>query len=689
MSASKQEPVLSQGAAHTTRPSDLSEQGNKNLHSVPGPKPVANGVTARILGLSLLLIGAMCWWITYSEIRTGTTEITCTALPIGVVFTLFVVCSLNTAYARRHPERALRPSELAILYVLVAVGSSVAGIGMIGFLTPGIANPLWYTNENWTQFAQNVPASWAPRDPEAVRAYYLGNSTLYTWSHIRAWLPPLFTWCGFLLLILCMMLCFAALLRRQWIEHERLNFPITYVPIAMTVQSGGFSGLMQNRTLLFGFLVPVVIQSVNNLNWLFPVIPSIPVKPIGPLELGPWFTSPPWNAIGSLPLSFHPNTIGLAYLLTTDVSFSCWFFHLLRKGLEVYCVAVGYRGGGASAASARMPYTQEQGAGAWLCLAFLTLWMARAHLRTILQTAFSPQNPKSKIQPQEEGMSYRTAVLGVLATFIGAVGFAWWGGLPLIASILLFVVFVAYMLALTRIRAEVGTPWHFGPWVTAPEMVTRMVGPMNLSVSALSVLAYHTWYNFDYRSMTTPHFFEGYKIAEQGRVQARRVTGAMILALVFGLICASWTVLHLYYTYGASTAHVNPWRITMGKIPYQVAASHLGERNVGADTPGLGGVAAGALVTLLLNLARARFTSWPFHPAGYAVANTFITDLLWFPFFLGWLAKYLTLKYGGMGAYRRALPFFIGLILGDYVIASLWTFVGIVLGIDMYRCFPN
>ncbi len=38
---------------------------------------------------------------------------------------------------------------------------------------------------------------------------------------------------------------------------------------------------------------------------------------------------------------------------------------------------------------------------------------------------------------------------------------------------------------------------------------------------------------------------------------------------------------------------------------------------------------------------------------------------------------------------RKALPYFLGLILGDYVIASLWTFVGLALGIDMYRCFPN
>src|SRR5579872_7231451 len=498
-------------------------------------------VTARALGLSLLLIGVMCWWIAYSEVRSGTTEITCTALPIGVVFALFVVCSLNALLARRRPEHALRPGELATLYVLVAVGSSVAGIGMVGFLTPAIANPVWFTNEKWDQFARAVPAAWSPRDPEAVRAYYLGNSTLYTWPHVRAWILPLLTWGGFLLLLLFMTLCFAAILRRQWIEHERLTFPITYVPIAVTLRPDGFGGLMRSRALLYGFTIPVVLQSINNLNWLFPSLPYIPMKPTGngPLDLGPLFTAAPWNALGYFPLAFHPNTIGLAYLLTTDVSFSCWFFHLLRKGLEVYCVAAGYRSGSASAASARLPYTQEQGVGAWLCLAALTLWMARGHLGAVVRGAWRP----AQADDGREGMTYRAALIGAAACFAGAVAFAWWGGLPLGASVLLFVLFAAYMLALTRIRAEVGTAWHFGPWVTAPEMVTRILGPMSLNMVALSVLAYHTWYNIDYRSITTPHFFEGYRIAEQGRISARRLTGAMVLALVVGLLCSSWTVL--------------------------------------------------------------------------------------------------------------------------------------------------
>ena len=215
-----------------------------------GPKP-QGGVTARIVALSLLLIVGMCWWIAYSEVRTGTTEITCTALPIGVVFVLFVVCCINTAVARWWPRRALSPPELATLYVLVAVGSSVAGIGMIGFLTPAVANPVWFPEATWKRFADAVPAWWSPRDPDAVRDFYLGHSTLYTWPHIRAWIPPILTWGGFLILLLGMTLCLAVLLRRQWIESERLTFPITYVPLAMTLQPGGFGGLMRERALLW------------------------------------------------------------------------------------------------------------------------------------------------------------------------------------------------------------------------------------------------------------------------------------------------------------------------------------------------------------------------------------------------------------------------------------------------------
>jgi len=41
---------------------------------------------------------------------------------------------------------------------------------------------------------------------------------------------------------------------------------------------------------------------------------------------------------------------------------------------------------------------------------------------------------------------------------------------------------------------------------------------------------------------------------------------------------------------------------------------------------------------------------------------------LWCPTFVGWLIKMLVQRYLGMKGFRAGIPFFIGLILGDYVI---------------------
>jgi hypothetical protein len=61
---------------------------------------------------------------------------------------------------------------------------------------------------------------------------------------------------------------------------------------------------------------------------------------------------------------------------------------------------------------------------------------------------------------------------------------------------------------------------------------------------------------------------------------------------------------------------------------------------------------------------------------------------LWSATLIGWFAKLLILRYGGMKAYRTCFPFFIGLILGDYVAGSLWGLCGLLLGQPTYRVIP-
>jgi hypothetical protein len=649
----------------------------------------APGLTPRAIGLSLLVIVGICWWVAASEIRTGTTEITCTAVPIGVIFVLFCLCLLNLGLRRFWPRAALNGSELAVVYVLAAVGSSVSGIGLIGFMTPSLAAPVHFATETngWNEFLPLLPGWLIPTDRRAILDFFVGNGSLYTRSHLRAWLLPLSAWACFMLALFGTSLCLMAILRRQWVDRERLAFPLVELPLEMTVRGGGFPALLRNRAFQLGFALPCLLQNLNSLAYLYPSLPSIPVKPSGegPLDLGPAFKDPPWNALGYFPLGFHPSTIGLSYLLSVEVSFSCWFFYLVRKLEIVAFVALGWGQGGAGSASARMPFFQEQGAGAWIAIAVFSLWMARGAIREAWRKAVHPPAVRDPAAP----MSDRAAVAGLLVGSLFLVGFGVAGGMHPAVALVLLASYFAMMTALCRIRAEAGTAWHFGPWVKPHQMPVRIFGEGAVDERSLAALGAHGWYNLEYRSSPVPHQIEGMKIAEAGRFPAGGLARWMMIALAVGILASYWSVLHLYYREGAGTAKVNPWRITMGLIPWRALAAQLHPANPLPDYPGLRAMGVGGVICLGLAWMRSRLTWWPFHPVGYALGNSFELDLLWSQFLIGWLCKVVTLRYGGIRAYRGALPFFIGLILGDYVVASLWTLLGVATGLDMYRCFPN
>lgn len=99
----------------------------------------------------------------------------------------------------------------------------------------------------------------------------------------------------------------------------------------------------------------------------------------------------------------------------------------------------------------------------------------------------------------------------------------------------------------------------------------------------------------------------------------------------------------------------------------------------------LRGIGFGFGFTIFLMFVKTRFLWWPFHPAGYVLTTGEGLVYSWFAIFISWALKLGILKHGGIRAYRAAVPFFIGLILGQYIVACGWGILGIVLQIPMYR----
>ncbi len=233
--------------------------------------------TRRSIIIGLLLIPLSSFWISNSEMVTGVTEITSTSLLIGAVFVLFILVLGNVLLEKTVPGYALSGAEMLTIFVMLNIGMSINGIGMFGFLVTALCNPFWYaTIENgWRDFLPAFPPRFVPQSKNAFRSLYLGESTLYRADHLKAWIVPVLTWSGFTFALLWVMLCVNVLLRKRWLEQEQLSFPITTLPVEMSLREQRFSDYLKNRYLWIGLLIATLIQTNNTLQYYYPQLPYI------------------------------------------------------------------------------------------------------------------------------------------------------------------------------------------------------------------------------------------------------------------------------------------------------------------------------------------------------------------------------------------------------------------------------
>jgi len=639
-------------------------------------------ITLRSVIIGVFLIPVACFWVSNSEMLTGVTEITSTALLIGAIFFLIVLIFLNFLIQRLSPKLALTSSELMVIYVMVVIAMAINGIGMFGFLTPALLNPFWYaTQENeWADFHSYIPSWFYPQDGKAIREFYEGDSSFL--RHINAWVAPFIVWTAFVMVLLFMTLCIGAILRRRWMEQERLSFPIAMFPIEMTIRGGSISAFFKKRLLWIGFAIPATLQSINTLHFIYPSLPYFWF--IKAFDIGVFFTERPWNAIGYFPVSFYPTVLGLTYLFPIDVSFSCAFFYLLQRVELILASQFGLHGGGGILS--RFPSVGLEGAGAWIALTIASFWMARRHLKDVFFKTFLPN--RTSINDSDEPMPYRWAVIGLIAGWLFLICFCFIAGASLYIPIILFGIFFAYMITISRIRAQTGGIWNFGP-NNPSEMTVSIVGSKHLGPSNLTIISYLMWFSLDTRCAVMPHQMEGIKIGREAGLNLRSTFYVLLLATFLGIVISFLNVLRIYYMNGADTPRINPWRVDMGKIPYNMLHNWLNYPQ-SPDYTGLVYVLGGAVMVVFLTFMSTRYIWWIFHPVGYAYATTpGNMYLLWSAMLTCSMVKLIILKFGGVKRYRQWLPFFIGLLLGDYTVASIWSIIGTITGIPMYRVFPN
>ena len=633
------------------------------------------GITPRVILLSLVLMPLNCWWVLQMEIVFYSAQPTTIALYFHVIFTLLVLLLANVALRRWAPRHALQRNEFLVLYVMLTIATSLTSHDQMEILVPMMAWGTWYANpENrWKElFDRFLPDYMVVKNRAALQGFFEGNSTMYTPQVLLAWAKPVAVWAAFILVLFLTTLCINAVLRRQWTEREKLAYPIIQIPLEICDPA---SSLWRSRLLWIGFGLAAAIDILNGLSFLYPSVPYLSVRQN---DIGRYFVTWPWTILAGSQMTFYPFAIGIGYLLPVDLLFSAWFFYWFWKAQVLIAAATGW------VVHPRAPYINEQSFGGYIGIALFALWTGREHFAAVFRKAlgFEPQ-----LDDSAEPMPYRLAVFGMVLGMALMIGLAIHAGMPAWIAVAFFLIYLGLMLAVTRMRAELGPPAHDLHGAGPDLIMTNTLGGDAMGPRAMTLFSTFFWINRAYRSQPMPFELEGYKIAERAGLRMRGLTWAMILACVVGIICGFWMLIYSGYHYGWGTAKIGPAGEAFGREPWDRAGAWVGGHVSPSPATGIAAL-IGVGFTLALLFLRTRFLWWPFHPVGYAVSASWSMNLLWMPLLIAWVIKLLVLRYGGLRLYRQGLPFFLGIILGEFTTGGIWSIIGVLMQRKVYVFWP-
>ena len=594
-----------------------------------------------------------------------------TTLFPGVIFYLFLLCVGNAVLRRVLPRVALRPGELAVVYGITTVAASIAAQDEAQYLFPVYA---YFFRESQADragpFRQYVPEWMVPQSKAIIEPLYSGLTYFWQAELVLAWAIPVLCWMAWLIALGATLWAWTTILRRRWVEHDKLSFPCVQLPMELC-RNGGFGGLASGKLFWSGFAVSALIESLNTLNGISPNVPSIGLD---------WTATPtlealpsPWKALAPMYLTWSTLHLGICYLIPTDILFSSWFFFVLRKAMEVIGYAQGWRELGWDAKG--FPYTRAQSAGAWAVLFFLLIWAERKRLLHALDAALTRGPLRG-----EDGEAASDRVAGRVL-ILGSIFLVWWSvqsGMSLLIALAFYAFFFLLNVTMTRIYAQVGPPILELYYLDPQQTFTTVFGTLGQPAGPLTQFSLMYWINRDHRGQLMGHQLGALKVAQESGVSLRRFGPWLLLAFAIGAATCLITYLHWAYRVGEDHFVSGGYR----EAGSGTAISRVREWVYAAKGPqwiqiafmAFGGVLTWALAKLSFTLP-----GFPLHPIGYALAICFAVEYNWPAFLLMWIVKGLLLRYGGLSMYLRFVPIALGLTLGGLVVPVFWGFLSYLM----------
>jgi len=623
--------------------------------------------------LAGLLVPLNAFFVLFMSYERNIYDPTLVALFWNVLFLLVVVRLINQALLRWRPAAAFSPAELLALWALMAVATSATGLDSMQctFLAMQGAFRFASPENHWDSlFLKQIPQALTVSQAGALDRIWLGGTSLFEARNLTVWAGPVARWWALMTILWAAPIGLIQLLRKRWIEQEKMGFPIVHLPMEL---AGERVPWLRSPVFWCAAAAPAFINLLGGLHTYWPAVPSLPTAMWDArLDMGRYLAAygRPWNAAGyMLYTCLYPFIIGLGLLLPGELCLSLWFFFLFWRVEKIGASWLGLE--------AQWDSHYYFAAGGYLALVGFPLYAARHQLAGLVARAW-----RRAAREPDEPLSPGASVGLFLAGFVALVVIGVSVGLSPPVALAFFLQYFVMAVIIGRIRAEMGLPTHelerWGPaWLQS-----TVVGPRVLGLRNMTVLSLFYGFTRGMRNIPFPHQFEGLYFASRTKLDGRRLLLATVGFIALGLAWAWFWTLFLSHSRGLGT-YRGAFHTWFAQETWTQLAGWLN-----ADKPvAWGRVGQGAIGFVgywAIMAVRSRWLAWPLHPAGFALSTTWYMSHMWFPMFLAWGLKAMTARWGGLSGVR-ALPIVAyGLILGDVGTGALWIIYAMVRHVPAY-----
>ncbi|MEE2710870.1 MAG: DUF6785 family protein [Gemmatimonadota bacterium] len=627
-------------------------------------------VTGRAACIGLALAVVIGLGTQYAADRHGYIFTTYAHLPSGFMAPfLLLILFPNLIFERWFPRWALLGSELITIFAMGLVASMMPDWGITRYMVSAIAAPAYFASpENrWDEYVLAHIPSWMylTNRGDAARSFYEGLQAdqAIPWG---AWVIPLFWWLSLCAALLLVGACLIVVFRKQWVVHERLRFPLGEVALQLIGDTGvgpveGPAAIWKNRIFQTGLVLTFSAMAWNCFSY-FGYVPRIPI-----------------TQSDTTSIVFHPDFPGItiffniyvlcfAFFAHAEILFSLWIFQLFSVAEQGLLGMFGIVSTSSSVIQGGLSGIQYM--GGILIYVIWMVWISRDHLGRVWHAVMGRRYTERGLEEQDELISYRKAAVGILFGSLYTIFWLNQVGLSLIVGIVFVVIFFTFFLSLARVTAESGLV--MSELTIKPNAFTvGIFGSANLSMPDLATLGMangfaRNWRTFSMIAFSHIAWFKNRMQGTQGGL-----FGWLCLAMGVSVSVSVISMVHSGYTLGASNMFSTPGNFGTffyGSIPrWANSASEI----TGLEILFL---ISGMLLNGFVIAGRYLVHWWPLHPIGMAVGDVGgVVRNAMLPIFLAWLIQSILIRIGGVRLYRRAQPFFIGMLVG-YILGIALSF---------------